>query len=134
MAKGKTIALYVGMGLGSFCVVAGWAIRDWLRAKAEEAGSPSAFATQMALSSLERRMAGKEGEALSSDQRKRIQQAVLRLRKASPHFVQAKTMALFTAIRDYDERTKREQGHPSLESVQSLVVCLEGLVPPGEPQ
>lgn len=134
MARGKTVALYVGMGLGSFCVIAGWAVRDWLRAKAEEAGSPSAFATQMALSSLERRTTGKEGEALSSDQRERIQQAILRLRRQSSRFDQARTMALFTVLREYEERVKREHGRPSPESVQGLIVHLEELVPQASSQ
>ena len=127
MAKGKTIALYVTVGVASFFVITGLAIRNWLKMKVTEAGSPSAFASQMALSSLERRVSGRMGEALSPEQRDKIQQAILQLRGQSSRFDQGKTVALFTIISDFEQQVKREHGQPSPESVKLLVANLQTL-------
>ena len=129
MAKVKTIVLYATVGVASFLVITGLTIRNWLKTKSAEAGSPSALATQMALSSLERRIKGKVGEALAPEQREKIQQAILKLRGQSSLFDQGKTMVLFTAISEFEQRVQREHGQPSAESVNSLVTDLEALCP-----
>jgi hypothetical protein len=129
MANMRNSILYAVIGIGSLCLIAGVFARNWLKSKIVEAGSPEAFAAQSALSGLERKIKDRLGGSIAPDQREKLQQTILHLRGQSSHFDQTKTIALFTILSEFDQRTKIEQGQPSHESVGMLLTHLEALFP-----
>ena len=129
MADGKKVLLFTGIGLCCVLVISGIAARSWLKAKIVEAGSPSGFAAQTAMSGLEKKLKGNLGNALTQEQKQSLEQVILRIRNNSANFDMGQTVRLFETIKDFDRRTKQAGGNTSHESATLLLAKLESLCP-----
>ena len=129
MADGKKGLLFAGIGLGCVLVIGGIAVRSWLKAKIVESGSPSGFAVQTAMSGLDKKLSENFRNALTQDERQRLEQVILRIRNNSVDFDMSQTMRLFEIIKDFDRRTKQEGGNTSHQTATQLLANLESLCP-----
>jgi hypothetical protein len=66
-------------------------------------------------------MNGEMGKMVDHDQREQLQKALLRIRNQASHFDRTQTIALFTILSEFDQRTKSEHGLPSRVSVGLLL-------------
>jgi hypothetical protein len=127
MADVKNVVIYAAISVTVVLVISGITVRSWLKGRIEAAGSPTAFASQLALSSLERKIGGELGKSLTPSQREKLQVTIRKTQGMSRNFNQAQTIRLFQVLDNFDKHTKNENGHPSEESILSLVSDLESL-------
>ena len=127
MADIKTVVIYAAISVSVVLVISGITVRGWLKGRIEAAGSPTAFASQMALSGLERKIGGELGKLMAPSQREKLQATILKAQGMSRNFNQAQTIRLFEVLDSFDKHTKSENGHPSEEGILALVSGLESI-------
>lgn len=127
MADIKRTVAYAALGVTIVLVAAGVSVRAWLKGQVEAAGSPTAFAAQTVLSSLDRKVHGELAGLLRPDHQERLQAGIRKAQGLSRRFSQPQTIRLFEILDGYEQRTKRDGGCPSEETILSLISDLDSL-------